>query len=120
MKLPLRLCIAVTSLVLLAGCGGSDTTDATDSGDPAEGVDGPTVVLRDIAFSPETLSVDQGATVTWVFDDRGIPHNVVANDKSFESETKDSGRFTHTFDSAGSFAYVCTIHPKMKGTVKVR
>jgi hypothetical protein len=64
-------------------------------------------------------SVPAGGTVTWVFDDGGIPHNVVAADDSFESETKDSGRFTHTFDDVGTFPYVCTIHPNMKGTVQV-
>ncbi len=117
MKLRLRLLVAVPLALVLGGCGGG--SDDVDSADPAAGVDGPNVVLRDIAFKPGTIKVQAGATVTWIFDDRGIPHNVVADDKSFESETMDDGRFTHTFEKAGDYPYVCTLHPIMKGTVQV-
>jgi plastocyanin len=113
----LRIAAVVAATLVLAACGGD--SDSAGDDDPAAGVDGPTVILRDIAFQPDTISVPAGGTVTWVFDDGGIPHNVVAADDSFESETKDSGRFTHTFDDVGTFPYVCTIHPNMKGTVQV-
>lgn len=114
----MRLSTAALLALVLAGCGSGD--DSADPADPAAGVDGPVVILRDIAFKPGTISVAVGGTVTWVFDDGGIPHNVVAEDESFESETMDSGRFTHTFADAGTFRYVCTIHPTMKGAVKVK
>ncbi|MGH9182156.1 MAG: cupredoxin domain-containing protein, partial [Acidimicrobiales bacterium] len=114
--LALLAVLAVLAVVGLAGCG--DEADTTGAADPAADIDGPVVILRDIAFSPDTMSVPAGGTVTWVFNDGGIPHNVVADDQSFESETMDSGRFTHTFDDAGTFGYKCTIHPAMKGAVQ--
>jgi plastocyanin len=76
-------------------------------------------VLQDIAFEPEQLGVKAGETVTWRFEDRGIPHDVVADDGSFKSDLKDSGTFQHTFDEAGTFGYRCTVHPGMNGSVKV-
>jgi plastocyanin len=45
---------------------------------------------------------------------------VDANDDSFVSESLGEGvSFTHTFDAAGTFAYICGIHPSMAGTVVV-
>ncbi len=110
---------AFAALSALAGCGGdTGTQDTTAAGD--EPPDPLTVVLEDIAFKPEKITVKTGDTVTWRFEDKGIPHNVVADDKSFESETKDAGTFEHTFEKAGTFPYVCTVHPgQMKATVEV-
>lgn len=106
---------AVATLAMTAACGSdSDPGAGTDTAqDPS------TVVLEDIAFKPASLSVKTGDTVTWRFEDKGIPHNVVANDETFKSDIKDSGTFEHTFDKAGTFTYSCTVHPGMNGTVKV-
>lgn len=109
--------LALVAAVLMAACAGSSDGDA--EADPAAGVDGPVVILRDIAFKPDSLTVPAGSTVTWVFDDRGIPHNVVATDKSFQSDTVDSGRFTYSFERPGTYEYVCTLHPQMTGTIQV-
>ncbi|MDP8976196.1 MAG: plastocyanin/azurin family copper-binding protein [Actinomycetota bacterium] len=110
---------AALSLVLMFACGGDSDTEAT-GGDAGADTGGKVVVLQDIAFKPERISVRRGDTVTWRFRDKGIPHNVVADDGSFKSETTDSGTFEHTFDTAGSFGYTCTVHPDtMKGTVQV-
>lgn len=104
----------------LAACGGSDSDGAgSDNKGEGAGPDRTTVVLKDIAFKPERLSVKAGEKVTWRFQDKGIPHNVVADDKSFKSEIMDSGLFRHTFEKPGTFGYVCTIHPGMKGTIVV-
>ncbi|HUR24220.1 MAG TPA: plastocyanin/azurin family copper-binding protein [Acidimicrobiales bacterium] len=77
------------------------------------------MVLKDIAFKPGTISVKAGDTVSWRFEDKGIAHNVVADDESFKSDTKESGVFQHTFGGAGTFKYSCTVHPGMNGTVTV-
>lgn len=110
---------AVAALVIgLSGCGG----DSDGAAGPAPG--GPekdTVVLKDIAFKPERLEVEAGTTVTWRFEDKGIPHDVKAEDDSFESEIMDSGTFEHTFDRPGRYAYICSIHPgQMKAVIEVR
>lgn len=109
----------VLLLWVTVACGGS--SDTSGSGDAAEPPAKDTVVLRDIAFKPAKVRVEAGDTVTWRFDDKGIPHDVTAEDDSFESETMDSGTFRHRFDKAGTYAYICSLHPvQMKGTVEVR
>ena len=120
MKKRAELAAPVLLLVVLAtACGGG--SDTSDSGDTAAPPAKDTVVLRDIAFKPEKVQVEVGDTVTWRFEDKGIPHDVAAEDESFKSDTIDSGTFRHTFDKAGTYAYICTLHPgQMKGTVEVR
>lgn len=79
------------------------------------------VMLRSYLFVPDTLNVKTGMTVTWANGDDGLAHTVTAADGSFDSGRLGSGStFSHTFDTAGTFAYQCTIHPKsMQGTVVV-
>lgn len=111
--------LVVTALTLVVGasCGGDSDEESTGTAQAGKN----TVVIKDIAFKPSRLFVETGDTVTWLFDDKGIPHDVVAEDESFKSETQDSGTFRHTFDTPGSFPYKCSIHPsEMKGTVDVR
>lgn len=107
--------LAVTALVATAACG-SDSDQGTGAADNQEPN---TVVVQDIAFKPKTVSVKAGDTVTWRFADKGIPHDVVADDESFKSDKQDSGVFEHTFDKPGTFSYICTVHPGMNGTVEV-
>ncbi len=62
-----------------------------------------------------------GSEVTWTFEDKGVSHNVTADDGSFRSPDVAKGTFVHRFDKPGTISYTCTIHPdKMKGTVNVR
>ena len=77
------------------------------------------MTVADRMFTPQTLTVTAGETVTWVFADRSMAHNVVADDKSFRSELMQSGQFTHTFDTAGTYTYHCTPHPDMTATIIV-
>jgi plastocyanin len=108
--------LAVLLLVTLAACG-SDGSDASDEV-AAEAVAGEaTVVLKDMQFQPDVVTVDAGTTVTWVWDDGSVRHNVVAD--QFESEIQTEGTFTHTFEEPGEYPYVCTLHPNMTGTVIV-
>lgn len=107
---------AASALVALGACGGG-TDDTGAAGGPPEP---DTVVLRDIAFKPKKLTVEAGTTVTWRFEDRGISHDVKAEDDSFASEIMDSGTFEHTFDEPGTYPYLCTLHAaQMKATIEV-
>lgn len=106
--------LAIGTVVGLGACGGGSDEGPDATGTPA----GPNVVARNMEFRPATIAVKAGETVTWQFKDT-VPHNVVADDKSFESKLLTKGTFTHTFARAGSFPYICTIHPTMKGTVTV-
>lgn len=72
------------------------------------------------AFSPETITVSMGDTVNWDNSSSGAPHTVTADDKSFDSGNVDEGgTYSHTFSSAGTFAYFCEYHPGMVGKVVV-
>jgi plastocyanin len=84
---------------------------------------GPTgdVTVGNNVFTPATLNVDVGRTVTWVWSPGGVNHNVTFDDGSPGSATQSSGNFQRTFATAGSFAYHCTIHGAavMHGVVNV-
>jgi plastocyanin len=86
---------------------------------PAAPVSGDQVNIDNFAFAPATLTVHAGGTVTWTNHDEE-PHTVAANDGSFHSPGMGTGAtFSHTFAAAGTFDYVCSIHPMMHGTVVV-
>lgn len=107
-------------LVLLASCGSSSDTAGTAAA-TAGRPDKATVIIRDIAFKQDEITVKVGETVTWRFADQGIPHDVVADDGSFKSDVQDSGAYRHTFDAPGAYSYKCSLHPgQMKGTIAVR
>jgi plastocyanin len=92
---------------------------ATTPAAPTEPVAENQVTVADRMYSPKTLTISVGDTVTWVFADRGMAHNVVADDNSFRSQLMETGQFTHTFDTAGTFTYHCTPHPDMTASIVV-
>jgi Copper binding proteins, plastocyanin/azurin family len=59
----------------------------------------------------------QSFTVTWVWDDEGMAHDVSGD--GFKSEIQTEGTFSHTFEESGDYPYVCTLHSGMRGTVTV-
>jgi plastocyanin len=72
-------------------------------------------------FSPSIITVVIGVnnTVRWVNNDTA-PHTVTATDHSFDSGNLNPGdTWTYTFTQPGTYTYVCTYHPWMKGTVIV-
>ena len=78
------------------------------------------VKIDNFTFTPATITVPAGTTVRWTNHD-DIPHNVVANDKSFKSKALDTDEsFSYTFTKAGTYDYFCSIHPKMTGKVVVQ
>jgi LPXTG-motif cell wall-anchored protein len=76
-----------------------------------------TVTIGDFRFGPGSVTVDVGDTVTWT--NRGKTEHTATGD-GFDTGTLAQGQSgSHTFGSAGSFAYICTPHPFMEGTVRV-
>jgi plastocyanin len=107
-----RLLLWIGALALVAtGCA------SRGSAEPPPSVKGPAVAVRDYRFEPTSLTVEAGATVTWVWEGRA-PHDVVG--KGFESEDQSFGTFRHTFEQPGTYAYECTIHPGMEGSIVVK
>jgi amicyanin len=77
------------------------------------------VTIADFSFSPGTITVNQGDTVTWV-NNGPTPHSATASG-AFDTGILRKGQSgSHTFNEAGTFAYICTPHPYMKGTVVVQ
>ena len=78
------------------------------------------IVVRDFAFIPPTLTVAAGTAVTWINED-DTPHTIMTADQSLRSPALDTGeRFTTTFATPGTYAYFCSLHPHMRGTIVVR
>ncbi|MFZ0039778.1 MAG: cupredoxin family copper-binding protein [Solirubrobacteraceae bacterium] len=79
----------------------------------------PGVTIVDFRFSPATITVHVGDTVTWT-NNGSMPHSATARDGSFDTGILQRGHdASHTFTKAGTFAYFCQVHPFMHGTVVV-
>jgi plastocyanin len=118
------------------GCGGaSPATTAAPSGTSSGGGraygGGPTssaaattgsgtaVTIDNFAFSPATLKVKVGQKVSWTNKQQGVAHTVTADGGTFDHPMPSGATFSFAFTKAGSFAYHCTIHPSMHGTIVV-
>jgi hypothetical protein len=79
------------------------------------------VAIYSMGFRPATLQVKTGTTVRFVNYDV-IAHSVIANDQSFVSAVLNPGdSFNLTFSKAGTFEYVCGVHPQlMKAKIEVK
>jgi plastocyanin len=79
-----------------------------------------TVDIDNFTFTPGTLTVTAGTTVTWKNEDDS-PHRIGDKDGTFRSAALDTDdTFSHTFAKAGVYPYICTIHPYMTGKIIVK
>lgn len=77
------------------------------------------VAISGFSFGPGTLKVSAGQSVTWVNGD-DTPHQISIVGATQRSEVMLKGQSaTLQFDAAGNIAYVCGLHPTMKGTIEV-
>lgn len=109
----LTVVVIAANVLAIAGCGSDDTGNG-------EAADPDSVVMKDIQFVPDTITVTAGSKVTWTNEDP-VDHTVTADDGSFDSGNLGEGEsFSYTFDSPGTYDYSCELHPPdMKGTVIV-
>jgi plastocyanin len=136
----------VVSVVLafgLVACGGDDDGDTTvveqdgeettattaapeeterQANAPApsgEAVRSAKVEMVDFSFEPPTATIQVGGKVIWQ-NEGEAPHTATADDGSFDTGTAEAGKLkSENFKEAGTFTYICEIHPQMKGTVEV-
>jgi plastocyanin len=77
------------------------------------------VTIAGFAFDPATVTIQDGDSVTWTNQD-SVAHTATAGHGSFDTGPIANGASdTVTFDTAGTFAYICSIHPQMTGSVVV-
>jgi len=104
--------VAVAGL-LLAGTAAS-TSQSADA--PA----GHTIVIENLQFNPQVLTVKAGERITWVNKDL-FPHTATAGAKTFDSKAiAPNAVWTWVAQKPGTYTYVCAFHPTMKGTVTVQ
>lgn len=105
------------SVYLATGLSG-DSAGASSVADNATS-DEVAVSIVDFAFDAQVIEIPVGTTVTWTNQD-SAPHTTTANDGTWDSAVLEQGdSFSFTFDTAGTFDYICNIHPSMTGQVVV-
>jgi plastocyanin len=145
----LAICAALGLTALaVVGCGGGDDDSAssgagetatTEAGDESGGatteardessgnasapsgdaVRSEKVEIEDFAYDPDPVTIEEGGKVVWLNKD-SAPHTATAEDGSFDTGTLAEGKLkSETFEKPGTYAYICSIHPEMHGTVEV-
>jgi plastocyanin len=77
------------------------------------------VWMQGTAFTPETLTVTSGTTITWTNKD-GALHTVTSDTGLFDSGNINvNGTFTFKFNNPGTYLYHCSLHTSMNGKVIV-
>jgi plastocyanin len=79
-----------------------------------------TLSIHNFTFTPQTLTVKAGTTVTWINKD-DIPHGIASSNNAFKKsgalDTDDS--YSFTFTTPGTYQYFCYLHPHMVGSIVV-
>jgi plastocyanin len=123
-----RLTFAFGLLALaavLAACSGASAeapTPAAPASSPSG--DAVTIVAKDIKFGPAAVSVKADSAFDIVFDNQdGAPHNISISNASganvFKGEIVSAKKVTYSVPAltAGTYGFVCEVHPEMKGTI---
>jgi len=77
------------------------------------------VEIVDFAYDPDPVTVEEGGKVIWQNED-SAPHTATADDGSFDTGILEEGKLkSETFKEAGTYTYICSVHPEMHGTVEV-
>ena len=115
--------VVTTGGLLVAHEAGSGEAAAQPTAGPPQGAD--KVPIKNFLFEPEAITVAAGTKITFTNLD-SAPHTATSGpspnaDGVFDTGTLKKGeRKSVTVTKTGTFAYYCTIHPFMKGTVTVK
>ena len=120
----MRILLSLAAAVALLGCGGSSYGGGGGGGgvtDPPQPVPTTSVSLRSLAFSPRAIRVAPAATVQFTNND-GIAHNITFSSNTITGVTDFATGIRSVVMPAtpGTYAYHCTIHPGMAGSVLVQ
>ena len=123
-RLPVLVVLA-TAVVMLAGCGDDDGGSASPAACRRAEGGRVTIVAKGIAWDTDCLEAPEVEPLTIVVDnqDRGVPHNIHLTDATDEPETElEDGPVVQELDvtlDAGSYEFVCDVHPNMVGTLRM-
>lgn len=128
--------VGLAAMTVACSSGGSSSTPAataaasgdtsSPAGSPAAG--GTTIVAKDIAFNPTTVTIPADTATTITLDNQdAAPHNIAIKDASgaqvFKGEIQ-SGQGKIAYDvnalPAGAYQFWCEVHPNMTGTLTVQ
>lgn len=112
------LSMIVTVVIIISTSCSKSSNTAAPAGTP--GTASNVVTIANMSFSPATITVKAGTTVTWKNTD-GFAHTVTSDDgTNFNSGNLGAGaNFSFAAKTAGTFDYHCTIHSGMSGTLVV-
>jgi plastocyanin len=115
-----KFLVAVAALTFLGGAacgGGGDGKDKPKPTTPAGAAPAATIKAAGTTWDPDEVTVKVGEVVEWDVDG-SIVHDLKGDeDVSHKAGSKFTA--THTYDKAGTYAFQCTIHAGMNGTVVV-
>lgn len=123
----LTMLLAVLGLVVACGTASNPSSGPATSGNTPGGAvvtttpAATTITIKNFAYVPPSLTVAPGTKITVINEDEA-PHTVTATDHSFDSgmiHGGQRGEFTAP-TTAGTYPYICTVHPYMKGTLIVQ
>ena len=118
----MRTLLSLTAALALFGCGGSTYGGVTSPPPPPPPpVTTTNVSLRNLAFSPRAIQVSPGATVDFTNND-GIAHNITFSSTlvTGAGDFAAGSRAVVMPTTPGTYAYHCTIHAGMNGSVTVQ
>ena len=124
----LVLGLVALAAVLAACSGSSGATSAPPASAPAGGTGTTvTVVAKDLKFAPTEVSTKAGAAFTLRLDNQdSAPHNIKISDASgtevYKGEIVTSKAVDYPIPAlaAGTYPFLCEVHPDMKGTLTVQ
>ena len=115
----MRRRVPALAVVLAAAWPASAVAQDHGHGGSASGAAAAVVIAPSASFEPERAAIVTGESVSWRNDDHDV-HTVTLDDGKVELAEFGFGEsFSHRFDAAGAYPYLCTIHPGMTGRVDV-
>lgn len=109
-----RYALALVWAGALLQCGAPLAAGAAGAGKPATH----RVVIDGLKYEPEALTVKRGDTIVWTNKDP-FPHTVTAPGKFDSHDIAANASWKYVARTAGEYSYICTLHPNMKGVLRV-
>ncbi len=104
----MRAVSVAIAFAITAGCSSTERAPQTHH-----------VAIRAMQFVPAAIEVKVGDTVVWTNEDV-VPHTVTAAGELDSQSIGTKQAWSYAARKTADFAYSCTFHPTMKGTLTVR